>query len=49
MRSSDGLVTLDQVVSEKDLGVILEPSMKFRESISSRVNKANRMIGIIRR
>ena len=40
MMSSDGLVTLVQVVSEKNLGVILDPSMTFREDISSKVNKA---------
>ena len=49
MRSSDGLVTLDQVVSENDLGVILDPNLKFRGNISSWVNKANRLLGIIRR
>ena len=41
MRSSDGLITLDQDVSEKDLGVILDPSLKFRENIRSRLNKAS--------
>ena len=30
MSSSDGLITLDQVISENDLGVILDPSLKFR-------------------
>ena len=49
MRSSSDLITLDQIVSEKDLSVILDPSLKFREDISYRVNKANRMMGIIRR
>ena len=49
MKSSDGLVTLDQVVSEKDLGTILDPSLMFRDNISSMVNNANRMMGIIRR
>ena len=49
MRSSDGIVTLEHFVSEKDLGVILDPSLKFREDIGSRVKKGNRMMGIIRR
>ena len=41
MKSSVSLGTLDQVVSKKDLGVILDPSLKFRDEISSRVNKAS--------
>ena len=49
MRSSSGPVTLDKVVSERDLGVILDASLKFRDDISARVNKANKMMGIIRR
>ena len=48
MRSSDDLVSLDQVVSETYFGAILDPGLKFRDNISSRVNKANRMLGIIR-
>ena len=31
------------------MGVILDPSLKFRDDISARVNKANKMMGIIRR
>ena len=49
MRSSSGPVTLDKVVSERDLGVILDPSLKFRDDISARVNKAKKVMGIIRR
>ena len=40
MRSSSGPVTLDRVGSERDLGVILDPSLKFRDDIGARVNKA---------
>ena len=49
MRSSDGLDTLGKVVSEKDLGAILNPSLRFRENISPRVNNAGRVMDIIRR
>ena len=35
----DAIFTFDQVVSEKDLDVIMYPSLKFSEGISSMVNQ----------
>ena len=34
---------------EKDLGVIFDKSFSFHVHIQSRINKANKMIGIIKR
>ena len=40
---------LERVTSEKDLGVIFDNNLNFREEIASRVSKANKIMGIIRR
>ena len=48
-RNCDGLTILDQDISEIDLAVILDHSLKFREDIISRVSQASRMMHIIRR
>ena len=40
---------LAHVKSEKDLGVTIDNDLKFREHIDEKVNKANSMMGIIRR
>ena len=40
---------LDHVFEEKDLGVIIDADLKFEEHISSKVNKANALVGLIRR
>jgi hypothetical protein len=42
-------LNLQNVSSEKDLGVIFDNKLNFREEIASRVTKANRIMGIIRR
>ena len=39
--------TVDKVTSEKDLGVIMDTSLKFTEHMNSKVNKANRNVGLI--
>ena len=40
---------LDHVFEEKDLGVIVDADLRFEEHISSKVNKANALVGLIHR
>jgi hypothetical protein len=40
---------LEHVFEEKDLGVHIDSELKFDEHISNKVNKANAMVGLIRR
>ena len=40
---------LEHVFEEKDLGVYFDAELRFDEHISSKVNKANAMVGLIRR
>ena len=40
---------LDHVFSEKDLGVTFDTDLAFEEHITSKVNKANAIMGLIRR
>ena len=40
---------LEHVFDEKDIGVILDPELKFEEHIAAKVKKANAMMGLIRR
>ena len=49
MYSEDkGLISMANVQSEKDVGVIFDLNMSFREDINSRATKANNIMGIIR-
>jgi len=41
--------TLEAVVSEKDLGVTVDHQLKFDQHIENQVNKANKILGLIRR
>ena len=43
------VTTLERVNEEKDLGVTFDARLSFESHISEKVNKANRMMGIIRR
>ena len=38
-----------KTVSEKDLGVVINPDMKFKDQISAAIKKANRTLGLIKR
>ena len=38
---------VDKVTSEKDLGVIIDMSLKFTEHINNKANKAYRNVGLI--
>ena len=40
---------LEHVFDEKDLGIILDPELKFEEHIAAKVKKANSIMGLIRR
>jgi len=44
-----GLVSLERVENEKDVGVTINSKLKFDEHIQNQVNKANKMMGLIRR
>ena len=47
MKSDGQQVELEKVNNEKDLGVIIDQILSFREHITSKINKANRNLGII--
>lgn len=47
MRTNDGDHQIEKVDSEKDLGVLFDSKLSFRDHISSKVNIANRNLGII--
>ncbi len=47
--SSEDSVVIARTDKEKDIGVIIDDKLNFREDISTRVNKANQTMGTIRR
>ena len=47
METPNGNVTIEQVESEKDLGVIFDSKLNFTEHISTKVSKANQIVGLI--
>lgn len=47
--NSDDGVTLEASEVEKDLGVLVDNKLKFAGHIQGQVNKANRLMGLIRR
>ena len=47
MQSHEGEMRLENVKSEKDLGVIIDNSLSFGEHISSKISIANRNLGLI--
>ena len=49
MHESGEQIPIEQVDSEKDLGVTFESTLRFDKHISNCVNKANRMLGLIKR
>ena len=49
MESDGQQVELEKVKNEKDLGVIIDQNLTFRDHITSKVNIANRNVGIIYR
>ena len=47
MQTRDGTHAIKKVANEKDLGVIIDSKLSFRDHITSKVNLANRNLGII--
>ena len=47
METPNGPIKVEKVDCEKDLGVIFDRNMKFGEHISSKVSKANQILGLI--
>ena len=49
MPSESGIVPTEKVKAEKDLGVMIDSKLNFRQHISKKVSIANRNLGIIHR
>ena len=50
MTNTEGsLVPLGRTELEKDLGINIDPALKFSQHIETQVNKANKILGLIRR
>ena len=47
MKCGQDITNIEKVSSEKDLGVIVDQALNFSEHINSKVNKANRNLGMI--
>ena len=47
MKSKGQEIELEKVINEKDLGVIIDQKLTFRDHITTKVNIANRNLGII--
>jgi hypothetical protein len=45
----DGLPPMEYVESEKDIGVIIDDKLTFNQHISEKINKANSIMGVLRR
>ena len=46
---SNNIVDIKTVDHEKDLGVIFQEDFKFEQHISYAVNKANKILGLVKR
>ena len=47
MESIDGTAQLEETELEKDLGVHIDPELKFSKHVERQMNKANRILGLI--
>ena len=45
----DGLPPMEYVESEKDIGVVIDNKLTFNQHISEKINKANSIMGVLRR
>jgi hypothetical protein len=45
----NGRTTLTHTTSEKDLGILFDDALSFREDMTTRINKASSIMGVIRR
>ena len=48
MKYQMGASTLETTTNEKDLGVIIDEQLKFHQHVTTAVNKASRMLGLVR-
>jgi len=48
-KSTDEQTTLQETLLEKDLGVLIDPTLTFSSHCEAQVGKANRILGMIRR
>ena len=46
---NNDIVTLEKITAEKDLGVTIDDKLDFRTHIQNSINKANSILGLIRR
>ena len=49
MKTDGNSVNLEYVKEEKDLGVVIDNSLSFEQHCDAAINKANRILGVIRR
>ena len=49
MKGESSLVTLKEVQAEKDLGVLIDSKLSFKDQVSQAALKGNRVLGIVRR
>ena len=47
IKSKDQATELETIEQEKDLGVIIDQKLTFRDHVNSKVNSANKNLGII--
>ena len=47
MQDGNEIFELENVKNEKDLGIVIDSNLSFRDHINSKVNLANRNLGII--
>ena len=47
METTNGTISIEKVKSEKDSGVIFDSKLTFTEHISTKVTKANQIVGLI--
>ena len=40
---------LEEIISEKDLGIYIDNKLRLSDHVDAAVNKANRLVGLIRR
>ena len=49
MSSGEGMVPLENVNAEKDLGILTDNELTFKAHMAEKIQKANRIVGLIRR
>ena len=49
MQDEDNITVIENVLEEKDLGIIIDSQLQFRTHIGKIVAKANQMLGLVKR